>query len=196
LIVAMGSPDRLTQSGLARSLGVKRQAIHDLVKRGVIHQDADGLIDVAAATVAIAENLRADAKTVAAVMTDVSPGAHDTPTESPETGSDTEPMGATSFHVARTLREAAEARIAQLRLMKMAGQLVDAEKVRRVVTTWSATARNAFERIPDKLAERLAAESLPEICHTLLAAEIDLVLSDLAAGAAAMALEDDPDGRP
>jgi tRNA uridine 5-carboxymethylaminomethyl modification enzyme len=43
---------------------------------------------------------------------------------------------------------------------------------------------------------RLAAESIPELCHTLLAAEIDLVLSDLAAGAAAMALEDDPDGRP
>ena len=36
---------RLTESGLARQLGVSRQAVHELVKRGVLSKDKDGLID-------------------------------------------------------------------------------------------------------------------------------------------------------
>lgn len=173
-------------------MGVTRQSIHGLVKRGILTPDSDGLIDANEAAAAITTNLRADSKAVAAVMADTVAETRQ-PSQAPEDGA--EPMDATSYHVARTLREAAEARIAHLRLQKMAGSLVEADKVRRVVTTWAATARGAFERIPDKLAERLAAESAPEQCHALLSAEIDMVLADLAAGAETMVLEDDADGR-
>jgi hypothetical protein len=193
--------ERLSQSGLARLLGVKRQAVHGLIKRGIIAIGDDGLIDVAAATEAMAKTLRADSKTVASIMAappgHASPPVSPVPTFAPPAAEPPaiDPNDATSYHIARTLREAAEARMAQLRLRVMAGELVDADRVRRVVTTWAATARAGFERIPDKLAERLAVMTAPNECHALIALEIDQVLADLAAGAAAMKLETPTDGR-
>lgn len=185
--------DRLTQSGLARLLGVKRQAVHDLVKRGIVPVGDDGLIDVAHATDAMAKTLRADAKTVASIMS-AAPAA--VPTAPPPQATPTiDPNDATSYHVARTLREATEARMAQLRLRVMAGELVDADRVRRVATTLAATVRSGLERIPDKLADRLAAMTDPSECHAVLAQEIDQVLADLAAGAATVTLEAQGDGR-
>lgn len=187
--------DRLTQSGLARLLGVKRQAVHDLVKRGIVPMGDDGMIDVAAATAAMAKTLRADSKTVASIMAAPKDTEPDTaaPIPAPQQ-QDPDPNDATSYHVARTLREAAEARMAQLRLRVMAGDLVEAARVRRAITTLAATARAGFERIPDKLAERLAILSAANECHALLSAEIDQVLGDLADGALALKLEPD-DGR-
>lgn len=197
-MIAEDNPSRLSQSGLARRLGVKRQAVHDLVKRGVIAVDDNGLIDVLAATTAISRTLRADSKTVATIMAAQPPAVPADPIAPPSAPTDQQPESepasidpndATSYHVARTLREAAEARMAQLRLRVMAGELVDADRVRRAATTLAATARSAFERIPDKLAERLAAETSAAACHELMTAEIDLVLADLAAGARALKVE-------
>lgn len=191
--------DRLTQSALARLLGVKRQAVHDLVKRGIITAGDDGLIDVAAATAAMAKSLRADAKTVASIMAappaeevgagDTVPPPADEPPAPPA-----DPNDATSYHIARTLRETAEAKIAQLRLRVMAGELVEARRVRDRVTTLAATARLGFERIPDKLADRLAITTDAAACHALITQEIDQVLADLAADAAGLQLES-ADGR-
>lgn len=186
--------ERLTQSGLARLLGVKRQAVHDLVKRGIVPVGDDGLIDVAHATEAMAKTLRADAKTVASIMS-AAPAAIPTAPTPPQATPTIDPNDAKSYHVARTMREAAEARMAQLRLRVMAGELVDADRVRRVATTLAATVRSGFERIPDKLADRLAAMTDPHECHAVLAQEIDQVLADLAAGAATLPLEVQGDGR-
>jgi phage terminase Nu1 subunit (DNA packaging protein) len=191
--------ERLSQSGLARLLGVKRQAVHDLVKRGIIAVGDDGLIDVAAATEAMAKSLRADAKTVASIMaapqeseTATAAAVSPAPTFAPPAAEPPaiDPNDATSYHVARTLREAAEARMAQLRLRVMAGELVEAERVRRAITTLAAMARSGFERVPDKLAERLAVLTDAHECHALIATEIDQVLADLAAGAATLKLND------
>jgi phage terminase Nu1 subunit (DNA packaging protein) len=186
--------ERLSQSALARLLGVKRQAVHDLCKRGIIHAGDDGLINVAAATEAMARALRADSKTVASILAaPPEPASAQAPSNEPAP-QPIDPNDATSYHVARTLREAAEARMAQLRLRVMAGELVSADRVKRAVTTWAAMARAAFEKIPDKVAERVAAESDAQECHALLTAEIDLVLADLASGARTMRIESD-DGR-
>ena len=51
---------KLTESGLARELGVSRQAIHDLVKRDILTKDKDGLIDVEMAKIALANIGRKD----------------------------------------------------------------------------------------------------------------------------------------
>jgi len=181
--------DRMTQSALARHLSVKRQAINDLVKRGIIMTDQDGKIDVTSAKDAMAKNLRADAKTVAAIMATPEPAPP--PTAPPPSDA----LDSTSYHVARTLRESAEAKIAQLRLRQLTGNLVEASRVTKAVTTWAAMARAAFEKIPDKTAERLAAMTDAQECHALLTAEIDLVLADLAAGARALKFDGDNDGR-
>lgn len=183
----------MTQSALARHLDVKRQAIHDLVKRGIIEIGEDGKIDVATAIDVMAKTLRADSKTVAAIMAapgENAPEVADAVPPAPTLPPPTEALDATSYHVARTLREAAEAKIAQLKLRQMAGELVNANDVRRAVVALSATARSGFERIPDKLADRLAALGDPHECHALLTAEIDQVLEDLAAGAESLKLDD------
>lgn len=91
---------------------------------------------------------------------------------------------------ARAKREHHEANLAELRERQALGELVEVEKVKRAATTLAAMSRSAFEKIPDKLAERLAAETDPTNCHALLTAEIDLVLADLAAGARDMTIED------
>jgi terminase small subunit / prophage DNA-packing protein len=70
------------------------------------------------------------------------------------------------------------------------GELVNADAVRRAVTTLAATVRAGFERVPDKLSERLAVLSDPTACHALLAVEIDQVLADLAAGARQLKVRD------
>lgn len=176
--------ERLSQSGLARRLGTSRQAVHDLVRRGIIAVDDEGLIDVAEATEAMAKTLRADAKSVAAIMaSEPEPTQAEPPAIEPSTGPEFDPTAATSYHVARTLREAAEAQIAQLKLRVMAGALLDSERVKTAATTLAAMTRNAFEKIPDKLADRLAAEADATACHAMLVAEIDQVLADLAARA-------------
>lgn len=87
---------------------------------------------------------------------------------------------------ARAKRETHEANLAELKERQMLGELVDASRVRRAVTTWAAMARSAFEKMPDKLSERLAAESDATACHSLITAEIDLVLADLSSGAQSM----------
>lgn len=95
---------------------------------------------------------------------------------------------------ARAKREHHEAGMAALKERQMLGDLVEAGRVKRAVSSWAAMARSAFEKIPDKVSERVAATSDAQECHALLCAEIDLVLVDLANGARTMRLESD-DGR-
>ena len=66
---------KLTESGLARLLGVSRQAVHDLVKRGIISKDAAGLIDVAQAQAALANSVHPSSKTAAALQSTAPPPA-------------------------------------------------------------------------------------------------------------------------
>jgi len=91
--------------------------------------------------------------------------------------------GAYDIQAARAKREHHEANMAELRERQLLGELVEADRVRRAVATLAAMVRSAFERIPDKLADRLAANADPQECHALLTGEIDLVLADLATGA-------------
>lgn len=91
---------------------------------------------------------------------------------------------------ARAKREHHEANLAEMRERQMSGELVEAAKVTRIVTTLAAMARSGFERIPDKLADRLSVLNEPSECHALLMLEIDQVLDDLASGAENMELTD------
>lgn len=121
-----------------------------------------------------------------------------TPTTVPPPASQTMEAVSSAFYdlqEERARREHHEANLAELKQRQLMGELVEAERVRRVVTTWASMARAAFEKIPDKLAERLAAESDPQACHVLMTNEIDLVLADLASGARSIKLEAN-DGRP
>ena len=62
-----------------------------------------------------------------------------------------------------------------------AGTLCYAADVRRALTTISARMRQALERIPDRVAPRLAAENDASAVYGLLSAEIEATLIDFAA---------------
>ena len=61
------------------------------------------------------------------------------------------------------------------------GNLVDAEVTRRAIVGAAVHIRSALERIPDKLAPRISAESNPEIIHAWIAEEIETTLTAMAA---------------
>lgn len=104
----------------------------------------------------------------------------------------TEAVAAVTYDIAeaRAKREHHEANIAAMREAQLAGSLVERDRVESVLTAIAAQVRANFERLPDKLADLVAAEADPHRCHALLTAEINLVLEDLAAQVAAVELAD------
>lgn len=150
-------------------LGVSRQSVHDLVLRKIIERGTDGRIDVDLAKHAIASRVRPSGKTAAAVQTP--PPAH---AAAPEDGS-----AITSYHVAKTLREATEAKIAQLKLAEMRGDLVRADDVRHELQKKAAGLREAFLQLPSRVIPLLAAEHTPAAMDAILRAEIVLALQQI-----------------
>lgn len=151
---------------LARELGVARQSVHELVKRGILHVDTDGRIDVELARVAILQRVRPSGKTAMKAAAQAEPTA----AASAPTPDDGGPI--TSYHVARTLREATEARIAQLELGKLRSELVKVADVERAVFNTMRMLRDRLTGIADRTAAVVAAESNVGRCHTVIAAEV------------------------
>ncbi|MGH6625157.1 MAG: hypothetical protein ACRECD_01195 [Burkholderiaceae bacterium] len=164
---------KLTESGLARELGVSRQAVHDLVKRGILTKDKDGLIDVEMAKIALMNRVRPSSKTSAALQPDTAPAT-------PQAAEPQDGTEATSYHVAKTLREAAEAQIARLKLAEMQGELIRVAAVKSTLATVFATTRDALLQIPARLAPLLAADTDPASVQNTLHAEIHQALHHLA----------------
>lgn len=170
-------PERVTKAALARLLGCSRQSIGELVQRGIVPADADGMIDVAAAKAAIAAAVRPHGKTAAAVAEAAPAGA--TPAAPAPAAAPQAPNEATSYHVARTLREAAEARIAQLKLAEMRGELVRVADARAALARHAATYREALLQIPGRLAAQLAAEADQARVYAMLDAELRAAMAHL-----------------
>lgn len=167
---------RLTESGMARELGVSRQAVHELVKRGILSKDANGLIDVEMAKVALLNRVHPSSKTAAALSQQQEPPV--APPTNPETKepADTE---ITSYHVAKTLREAAEAQIARLKLAEMQGDVIQASAVRSTWAARIASTRDALLQIPSRLAPVLAAETNLATVTQLMEDELRQALAEL-----------------
>ena len=163
---------RLTESGLARQLGVSRQAVHELVKRGVLSKDKDGLIDFELAKHALMNRVRPSGKTAASLQ---EPATTPT-TQTPETSTEPE---ITSYHVAKTLREAAEAQIARLKLAEMQSDVIQVSAVRATWATRIASARDALLQIPARIAPVLAAETNLAAVTLLLESELRQALAEL-----------------
>lgn len=168
---------KVRQAQLARDLGVKRQSIHELLKRGVLVADADGLIDVALAKLALADRLHPGAKTALA-STATPPPAPAAPAPAPS--SDETGEHVTSYHVAKTLREIAEARLAELKLAEQKGDLVRIADVRAELARHLGSMRSNLLQLPARLAPLLATEDDQGRIHTMLDAELRAILSNVA----------------
>ena len=66
-----------------------------------------------------------------------------------------------------------------MRERQKAGELVELAQVHLAYTTLAAQLRATMERIPDKLAPRLAAETDEHTVHALLLTELDQALIDM-----------------
>ncbi|WP_157669299.1 hypothetical protein [Chitinibacter sp. GC72] len=83
------------------------------------------------------------------------------------------------YQVARAKRETHLANIAELDERQRLGQLVDINIVMQAITDLAAAFRAAIERLPDRIAPVLAAESDPKIIYQLLDDEGARMLDEL-----------------
>lgn len=147
--------ERLTPSALARRLGVSRQAIFNLQERGILPRDVDGKLDATEATALIAANLHPTGKAAAAA------GAAD---ERAGQGINPRTM---DYATAKTLRELAEAQIAQIKLAEMQGKLAPVSDLESALRAAHISAREWLRGEARPLAEECAGQPVDAIEQTL-----------------------------
>lgn len=172
-------PARVNQAELARMLGVSRQAIGDLIARGLLTQDADGLIDAEQARIELANNVRPSSKTAQALGTAVVPPAD---ASTPPAAGPTDAAAATSYHVARTINEAAEAQLKQLKLAKVKKELFNTAEAMKAWAGLLAQVRERAEQIPARVVPMQIAAAIEgnhARVYDLLVEELKLALDEL-----------------
>jgi hypothetical protein len=161
---------RVSQAELARELGVSRQAVNDLVGRGVLVLGTDRKLDLDEARVVVLERVRPTGKTAAAVAASVQTPA--TPPAAAQAKTD----NAAAYYVAKASREASEAGMAALKLAQMQGALIDREAAIQSAFTSFRQLRNSLNFLPRKLSGRLVNKTSPREIQQLLEDEIRATL--------------------
>ena len=175
----MTKPPKLTESGLARELGVSRQAIHDLVKRGILHKDEAGQIDREQATQALLNKVRPSGKTTASVLSqdETSHIAKPATIVAQEIDENAE---ITSYHIAKTLREAAEAQIARLKLAEMQGKFLIKEDFERYLFNAGRMLRDSLTNCARRIGAEVAGLATAEECEAIIEREHRAMLASFA----------------
>lgn len=168
---------KLTESGLARLLGVSRQAIHDLVKRGILEKDSSGLIDVSKAQDALAKSVHPSSKTAASLPTTAQHSKNPDSTAPLENDQNVE---ITSYHVAKTLRESEEAKMARIKRMELEKSLGRVADMEREAYTEARIIRDTLlGALPTKLAPTLAPITDPFALEQALREGLRAALHDI-----------------
>lgn len=165
------TPRLVTQAELARELGVKRQAINDLVKRNVL-PTTNGKIDIELARSVLQDRLDPARSKILVGMADA-PGPTTAAVDPPDEG-----FAGNGFHVAKTLREAANARMDQLRLAQMEGSLVEAAAVTAVFYRQARMLRDMLLNIPKRLAAEIVVCGDARIAERMMTTELRHALDD------------------
>lgn len=198
---------RVTQAAYARHRGVSRQAVAYAVKIGRIHLGKDGRIDVPSADRAWLANTspinggrRAGAgrprRAAAAVQTSATPSARGprrrpvaAPPAPAESGAQApaaveEPPPANEVHqgltAAKTTREEWAGKLAELNYRERAGELLERAEVLRGLEDAGRGLRDTLFSIPPRLANVLAAETVPSNVRVRLEEEISQALANFA----------------
>jgi len=165
----------ITKAEFARQMHVTPAAVGRAVKCGRLTLADGKRLDEAVARIQWDANRQRNPR----VKTLPPSASHTLPAAAPTVGS-----LLPSIEESRRKREHHEATLAELRAGQKAGELVVLADVHLAYTTLAAQLRAALERIPDKLAPRLAAEADGHTVHVLLLAELDAALMDMAQTAA------------
>jgi len=180
-----------TKAEYALRKGVSRPAISQAIKAGRVVVRDDGSVDVEAsdrvwdAKTDSLQSLRANApRRRAQAMADE---PHRSPTVAHQAAGAVanEPAAPLArviydFESARAKRETHAANIAEMEERKRAGELCETSAVLMTMTTIGSNFRTALERVADKIADRVAAETDPHACHQIISAEITQALKQLA----------------
>ena len=172
-----GPSTAISQAEYARLRNISRQAVHDLVARGIITL-VDGKIEPAEADKQLLalDPEKSKALLSLASQLELQPPAEQ-PNESPQ-GDGGDPA-VTSYHVARTIREKYAAATAKMEYLKLIGTLVAAAEVRENEFRIFRKLRDNLTAISDRLAPRLAAETDPVRVQHLIGEEIRKALNEL-----------------
>lgn len=166
----------ISQCEYAKRRGISREAVRQAVVSGRISL-IDGKINPLVADAQwIANTRNPKADFACKPLTDVIAQSSESASGLPDSAI---PQTVYDLQLARAKREYHEANIAEMRERQRADELVELAQVRLAYTTLAAQLRAAMERIPDKLAERLAVEARADVIHTLLLAELDQCLVDM-----------------
>lgn len=163
---------RLKGAALGRELGVTPHAIYDFIRRGIISRDADGLIDVELAKVAIATRVRSFGKTAAAV---VAGGAGDAPAGRMGPSQDT-----LRYQRERAMREQEDRLMARTKRLQLERRLIDKEATLKAVFTSFRTLRDQVMPVGRRLAARLATMTDARDIQQAIDSELRLVLQQFA----------------
>ncbi len=162
------SSRRVSQAELARELGVSRQAVNDLVARGVLVLGTDRKLDLEEARGIVQERVRPSGKTAVAVAASAPAGAP----------ADAKPDNAAAYYVAKASREASEAGIAELKLRQMQRELIEREPAVQASFTAFRQLRNALTFLPRKLSGQLVGKTQPREIQQIIETEIKQALDD------------------
>ena len=181
-----------TKADYAQRKGVSKPAISQAIRAGRVVVLEDGRVDVEAsdrmwdAKTDTLQSLRANApKRRAQALADEphrSPPRADRAGHGAAADDPAAPLARViyDFESARAKRETHAANIAEMEERKRAGELCETSAVLMTMTTIGSNFRTALERIADKLADRVAAETDPHTCHKIISTEITQALEQLA----------------
>ncbi|HOX90222.1 MAG TPA: hypothetical protein PLN55_11475 [Burkholderiaceae bacterium] len=93
------------------------------------------------------------------------------PTEPPPSSAAAKAPATSAYHDARTLREQAEAELAQIELLKARGRLLEADSTLRAIVDAHASVRNELLGLADRVTPLVAAETDPRKVWELVHAE-------------------------
>jgi phage terminase Nu1 subunit (DNA packaging protein) len=166
--------ERITRAEYARRRGWSRAYVTQLVQAGRVALDGEGRLDPDEADARLAAGR--DPSVTNAKGPAGASGLIGTPPP-PDRGD-----GVPTYMQARTLREAANAKLAQLEYRERSGQLLDRTAIESEALALGRELRESLLVIPPRLAQALAESADPHECETLLEAAIVEALEALADG--------------
>jgi hypothetical protein len=168
---------RVKTAELAKMLGISRQRVNELSRKGKLTRGADGKWDPDGARAELGRTLddqqerRSKVETPRSKVERPFPPREPDPDGLPMTGSTHE-----IFNRARAAREIAMAKERQLELRKRQGELLEASEVESVWTQALTSFKNRLLSLPDKLAPKVAACPSVLECRAMIDQEVRKVL--------------------